>query len=165
MDLTKVTSVAPDGTVLATSPESAAATPADAMALFMSMPWTVAPNGANTYATDALGAGMVPTAEEMAAWDEGWNGGVKTFYSPLPGVLVCKTVDPRNGYTAYSFGTEYTKWWDINSVNGPAGSTPVQLRRETDSRSPKGYSFQYFKAGVWNDMNTSYTKAGPAQVQ
>jgi hypothetical protein len=154
---TAVTSVAPNGSILATSPQTAARTAADAHALLQALPWTLKGEAADSFDATATSTGRIPTPERVAAWDSGFHGYVESMYSPVPGTLVIHTVDPRNGYEMYVFASEYTGGWEFNVVQGPAGLAPLQLRTVPDADYPKGYRHEYMNGdGTWFEMNTPY---------
>ena len=141
------------------SPETAARTPQEALALVRAFPWTkqVTKDSWTDFERSALMTGVPASEEELAQTDEGFRGITVGMYSPFPNVLVRIVTDPRpaplGGKSRYAYATEYSNGWAVGSM-----SYAPQFRTMPDSNHPKGYRYERFNEflGKWEKADSTY---------
>lgn len=140
------------------TPETAARTPQEALALVRAYRWTseLRPGTWTDFEADAQMVGVPATPEELAQTDAGFRGITVGLYSPFPDVLVSIIQDPRpapygSSVTLYTYATKYTNGWAVDSTK----HVPV-FRTAPDSDHPEGYRYEYFNevSGQWEQANS-----------
>lgn len=141
------------------TPETAAKTPEEALALVRAYKWTseLQPGTWTDFEKSAKLVGRTPTEEDLAIFDEGFRGFSVGMYSPFPNVLVNIRRDLRPNavqkHTLYTYATEYSNGWAVSSPK----HVPV-FRTAPDSNHPKGYRYEYFNEvnGKWEQADSMY---------
>lgn len=129
------------------SADSAARTPADALALVHALSWTADSGYLDLFEAEADLVGK-PLSAAKLAYCEGsnWCPMVSALFSPAPGLLVSLRTDPRNGDYIYSLATEYSDGWAAAVV----GNIPLQVRTVPDPAYPHGVAHEVFMPnGQW----------------